>query len=730
MTDLPSTAPPSEPTLDPHALLFGADATPGVVAVEAGDTSATLYRRTEAGIVTEERPFSPWLLAANPHDFAGATWRELEGDGLRFLANFPTRSAMLDARRELRGRALSVFGYGSAEKQFLVASGVTFFHGMVYDDALRLQFDIETTGLNPDADDAQVLLIAMRDNRGWEAALQGTEEELITRFVATLRERDPDVIEGHNLFGFDLPYLAARAKRLGQPLDLGRDGSPLQFGSERTCAIGGISRPFIPARIAGRQLLDSLFAAQRFDAPRGLWESYSLKEVARALGVSEAERILVDRAAMSEAMAEDAERVAEYALQDVRETGRILQIVGATDFYVTQMVPETYERAAAGGTGEKVESLMVREYLRRGAAIPQSQPGRGVTGGWTECRLTGVVKPVAKVDVESLYPSLMLTRRIGPKADHLGVFLPMLGELTRRRLEAKARVKTSAPGEAAYWDGVQGSFKVLINSFYGYLCASVFAFNDYDAAEAITQGGQVIVRGISDELERRGGRVIEVDTDGVYFQPPESAQDEATIQALVEAVAATLPNGIRLAYEGSYAAMVSLKMKNYALVSHGGHVIYRGSALRSRSDERFGRAFIEAAMDRLVAEDMEGLGALYRAELSRIMAGDLRPEEFARRERVTTRTFGETLRDRWRALLPHVKVGDYVRVYRKADGLLESVEKYAGDEDRAALAEKLYKFASRLKPALGDEFDRIIPRPKGIKSGQQAVLQTGFDFGE
>jgi DNA polymerase I len=34
--------------------------------------------------------------------------------------------------------------------------------------------------------------------------------------------RDPDVIENHNLHGFDLPFLRERARRLGVPLALGR----------------------------------------------------------------------------------------------------------------------------------------------------------------------------------------------------------------------------------------------------------------------------------------------------------------------------------------------------------------------------------------------------------------------------------------------------------------------------------------------------------------------------
>ena len=42
---------------------------------------------------------------------------------------------------------------------------------------------------------------------------------------ASSRERDPDVLEGHNIFRFDLEYLEARARRHRVTLGWGRDGS-------------------------------------------------------------------------------------------------------------------------------------------------------------------------------------------------------------------------------------------------------------------------------------------------------------------------------------------------------------------------------------------------------------------------------------------------------------------------------------------------------------------------
>mgnify|MGYP006170344993 CR=1 FL=1 len=67
------------------------------------------------------------------------------------------------------------------------------------------------------------------------------------------------------------------------------------------------------------------------------------------------------------------------------------------------------------------------------------------------------------------------------------------------------------------WEGMQGSFKVLINSFYGYLGYSGGLFNDYDAAERVTLAGQRIVKQVVTNLLHHGATPIEVDTDGVYF---------------------------------------------------------------------------------------------------------------------------------------------------------------------------------------------------------------------
>src|SRR5690606_34382707 len=100
------------------------------------------------------------------------------------------------------------------EEQYLVATGRTYFRDISFDQLRRLQFDLETTGLNPNRD--RIFMIALRDPSGvtdvLEARSRGDKGEarLITELVERIQAADPDVIENHNLHGFDLPFLVRR----------------------------------------------------------------------------------------------------------------------------------------------------------------------------------------------------------------------------------------------------------------------------------------------------------------------------------------------------------------------------------------------------------------------------------------------------------------------------------------------------------------------------------------
>ena len=126
-------------------------------------------------------------------------------------------------------------------QQYLTQSGRTLFKGMRFEDLRRMQIDIETSlsadyaFSNPERD--PLLAITLSDSTGWEeiivveAGSPDSEPAALKRLCSLIIERDPDVIEGHNIFKFDLPYLSARASKLGISLFMGRDGSLLSADS-------------------------------------------------------------------------------------------------------------------------------------------------------------------------------------------------------------------------------------------------------------------------------------------------------------------------------------------------------------------------------------------------------------------------------------------------------------------------------------------------------------------
>ncbi|MCX7824046.1 MAG: DNA polymerase, partial [Verrucomicrobiae bacterium] len=81
--------------------------------------------------------------------------------------------------------------------------------------------------------------------------------------------------------------------------------------------------------------------------------------------------------------------------------------------------------------------------------------------------------------------SVILAFDIAPKKDELGIYRSLLSDLRGFRLRAKAALR-EARDEAArnHLDALQQTFKIVINSFYGYLGFAQAHFGDFDAASA------------------------------------------------------------------------------------------------------------------------------------------------------------------------------------------------------------------------------------------------------
>src|SRR5690606_36687439 len=146
--------------------------------------------------------------------------------------------------------------------------------------------------------------------------------------------------------------------------------------------------------------------------------------------------------------------------------------------------------------------------------------------------------------------SLLLSLGKNPRRDSLGVFIPLLKELKEYRIRYKQLAKsTEDPDLKLEYGARQASFKILINSFYGYLGFQGARFADSHLASEITSKGRSLLKDLIEAFKNLGCTILEADTDGIYLS---SKQYYPEPEALLRKVLNVMPQGIDLEFNGSY----------------------------------------------------------------------------------------------------------------------------------------------------------------------------------
>ncbi|MBL9188854.1 MAG: DNA polymerase [Opitutaceae bacterium] len=539
------------------------------------------------------RPFA-WLGAEPAGLPAGVTVEALRGEGaFRFLAHAENREAF-DAFLKT-ARDAGVDSLRPIESQFLLQNRARLYRDLMFGQLRRCQLDIEVaspSGSFPDAarPDDRVLAIGLRGaGRNHllllEQPTDAAEKSLLLALNAALAELDPDVIEGHNIFKFDFDYLRQRAKRHKVSCAWGRYGQNASFRSSKL-KVAERWIDFTRCDLPGRAVVDTYLLVQLHDITTREMTSYGLKEAAIYFGITDedSERTYIEGALIQRVFAEDRARFCAYLEDDLRETQGIADQLLPTYFEQARTFPTLLQEATLRGATSKIDLLFLEEYYHARQAVPAPPEVQPFEGGYTRSFQEGVFRHVLHFDVASLYPSLLLHIARNPRNDTLGVFIPLLRRLREYRLKYKQLAKTGATAdERAEAQARQTSFKILINSFYGYLGFSGARFGDGELAAEVTRRGRELLQALIDEFALHGATILEADTDGIYLS---SEKFHAEPEKLLALVAPILPAGIELEFDGRYAAMFCYKAKNYALYD-GKKITLRGSALRSRGIEPF-----------------------------------------------------------------------------------------------------------------------------------------------
>jgi DNA polymerase-2 len=397
---------------------------------------------------------------------------------------------------------------------------------------VRASSDVETDGLDgrlysiavSGAGDDRVFLVG--ETRPVDACVVewcADERALLRAFLEWVARRDPDILVGWNVVGFDLDVLERRCRAQGLSFSLGRAG-------ERAAVLGsGVAGRGNPvARVPGRVVLDGIDLLR---ASFRQFERYDLETVAQALlGRGKDIAPARDRVAEIRRMfREDPVALAAYNLEDCRLADAIFDAADLVSFAIRRAELTGLALDRVGGSVAAFDNLYLPRLHRRGRVAPDvgSAPAAASPGGYVMDSRPGLYRDVLLLDFKSLYPSIIRTFGVDP----LGLAEPgedpvpgfagarfaregaILPEIIEGLWAERDRAKAERDG------ALSQAVKIIMNSFYGVLGATGCRFHDARLATSITRRGHEIIRQSRTFIEELGHQVIYGDTDSLFVLP-------------------------------------------------------------------------------------------------------------------------------------------------------------------------------------------------------------------
>jgi DNA polymerase, archaea type len=455
----------------------------------------------------------------------------------------------------------------------------------------KLYIDIETTGLNPQSD--RVIMFGVRDRLGENHTFTNPDEKVLLQdAIDYIKAAKPELIFLHYGYGFDIPFIIARCAKYGisQPFkecdaQINRKikdnaHGALHIAFERdpdSPEYGGKMTPY-EAFGGNCTVIDTMVAIGLWDTGKKL-PNLKLKPSVLKLKLRQDSRLELTNDEIQSCWETGAlDRLREYLIYDLEDTELLANKVMPNIWYQQAYIPDaTIMELVHKNTGFKVQQMY--EYLcpespctaastsseRRELTDPKADYGGGLTGA-----VTGIFQNVGKLDVSSLYPSLMVRYGLASRKDSKGRYLSVLGKMLTDRLTLKDAGENGDLAAA----GMAEAIKLLMNSGYGFLGCQGYTFNCMENGALVTAYGQSILRLMCQTIQDNGGVLVSSDTDGIYFSHP-------NVDLMFDRVSAALPSGIGIKLEKRDLVMFSLSKKNYCLYHPDGKVEMKGNTFLS-----------------------------------------------------------------------------------------------------------------------------------------------------
>lgn len=461
---------------------------------------------------------------------------------------------------------------------------------------------------------------AVRKKNG-KVEIAGTERTLLGFFLAKMHKIDPDVLVGHDIFGFDLEVLLQRIivckvphwSKIGR---LRRANMP---------KLGGRSAFAEKSATCGRLVCDVEISAKELIRCK----SYSLTEL--AAHVLKVERATVPQENIRNLYGDSPHLL--YLLELTwMDAKLILQMMCELNvlplaLQITNIAGNVLSRTLMGGRAERNEFLLLHAFTEKNYIVPDKpsfkktqlemndgneevDAGKGkrkkkaaYAGGLVLDPKVGFYdKFVLLLDFNSLYPSIIQEFNIcfttvqreaynakkkkeedesdevpeipDPNLD-MGILPKEIRKLVERRKQVKQLMKQQDINPDAYmqYDIRQKALKLTANSMYGCLGFSYSRFYAKPLAALVTHKGREILMHTKDMVQKMNLEVIYGDTDSIMINTNSRSLEEVfKLGNKVKAEVNKLYRLLEIDIDGVFKSLLLLKKKKYAALvveNHG-----------------------------------------------------------------------------------------------------------------------------------------------------------------
>lgn len=683
------------------ALIYGKGTLDRILNIEINDDIAFIYRLSEdEEVEVLTRPNKFWVLS---HNQLTNNAIRLEGDlHFKYAYTFKRRSDFYSFRS--RYKKQDTYSIFEPKEAYMVKEGEGLFYGLKKEDLSVMAVDIETTGLDPHASDARVLMISttFKNRNGTKTRKLfsfddfDNDREMFDVFSKHVRTYDPDVLVAHNGHSFDWNYLSIQASKLGTSLDIGRDDSSLsldiyksKFRKDQLQFI-----EYYRPRVHGRDIIDTMFLAIKYDNIMKKYESYALKKIIEAEGLTVKDRVMVDANRIRYDYKDPIKlkSIKAYAEFDADDALALYDLYISNYFYSAQSVPKSLQAICESATGSQINSLLVRSYLQEKHSIPKADQIEHFDGAISFGN-TGIFNNINKIDAASLYPSCIRAYNIYEKSkDPEKKFLKMVDYFTEHRLKNKRLAKET--GERIYTD-LEQSAKVFINSAFGFAGAPGLNFNSLFVASEITKRGREVLNKVMEWSGKRGLIIANGDTDSIsYGKSDGSFITKEEREEHLKEVNNLFPPQIRFEPDGFFKKFIVLKAKNYIMTDENGKTKKKGSSLKDSKTALALKEMTDKMIQAIVDDKAGTLNEIYLEYVKEAMnVKDIKrwssKKSISQKVLTSERSNESKVRDAIEDT--EIVEGDKVYMYYKPDDTLCLSDNFDGSYHKERLLENLYK---------------------------------------